>query len=224
MGAVLVGAIGLTVALYTIPGGRTVATPLLWLSTFAHELGHAVAAWLVGGQVSSLMVFPDGSGVLSWRMSGESGLRRAFVAAGGLLGPPTCAAVMFVCARQASHARWALQITSVLAVLLTMAIVRNVFGVVFVLALALALGVAARKLSAVSVRLLLAFLAVQLSLSVFSRADYLFVSTANTGSGQMPSDVAQISLAIGLPHWFWGLVCGGFSVVVLGFGLRTSLR
>ena len=55
-------------------------------------------------------------------------------------------------------------------------------------------------------------LAVQLALSVFSRSDYLFVKSA----GDIGiSDVQAISESIGMPYWFWGIVCGRISVVVL---------
>ena len=66
----------------------------------------------------------------------------------------------------------------------------------------------------------LAFMAVQLSLSVFSRGDYLFTETAGTG----PSDVAQMAAALFLPYWFWGVVCGTISVLVLLSGIRTFSR
>ena len=63
-------------------------------------------------------------------------------------------------------------------------------------------------------------MAVQLSLSVFSRADYLFTETAGAG----PSDVAQMADALFLPYWFWGIVCGAISGLVLLSGIRTFSR
>jgi membrane-associated phospholipid phosphatase len=67
------------------------------------------------------------------------------------------------------------------------------------------------------------FLAVQLALSVFSRGDYLFTDVARTGEGTFPSDVANMSSALFLPYWFWGALCGAFSVAVLALGLRAYL-
>ncbi len=71
---------------------------------------------------------------------------------------------------------------------------------------------------------LVAFLAVQLSLSAFSRADYLFTATAQTGAGTFPSDVAQMANSLLLPYWFWGATCGTFSILVLLAGLWLFLR
>ena len=66
----------------------------------------------------------------------------------------------------------------------------------------------------------LVFLAVQLALAVFSRADYLFTSMALTRSGPMPSDVSVMAQALFLPYWFWGAVCGALSVGILFLGLK----
>ena len=60
--------------------------------------------------------------------------------------------------------------------------------------------------------------------SVFARGDYLFTPVAETAGGAMPSDVGQIAAALVLPYWFWGAVCGGISVLVLGYGVRSYWR
>ena len=65
---------------------------------------------------------------------------------------------------------------------------------------------------------------VQLSLSVFSRADYLFTREAVTATGTVPSDVSQIAEALILPYWFWGACCGALSVAVLLVALVIYLR
>ena len=64
----------------------------------------------------------------------------------------------------------------------------------------------------------------QLALSVFSRADYLFTATASTGAGAHPSDVAHIAEALLLPYWFWGGAVGLMSVLVLVLGLASFFR
>ena len=66
--------------------------------------------------------------------------------------------------------------------------------------------------------------AVQLALSVFSRADYLFTRVAQTATGPMPSDVARIAEALWLPYWFWGVCCGLLSALVLLVALVAYLR
>ena len=65
--AILIGSIVVTVLLYYIvPYGRTIAYPLILLSTMAHELGHGVAAILVGASFERFVMHADGSGVAMW--------------------------------------------------------------------------------------------------------------------------------------------------------------
>ena len=99
-------------------------------------------------------------------------------------------------------------------------VVRNLFGVAFVgvvAAMSLAVGLKGRD----AAQWMLLFVGVQLALSVFSRADYLFTATAQTGAGDHPSDVAHISEALLLPYWFWGASIGLVSVLVLVGGLAS---
>ena len=49
-------------------------------STFLHELGHAVAAWLSGGQVFGITLHP-----FSWSYSYAVSLNPVFLTAGGVL-------------------------------------------------------------------------------------------------------------------------------------------
>jgi len=79
-------------------------------------------------------------------------------------------------------------------------------------------GVTAWRGTARVAQAVVAFLGVQLALSVFSRADYLFTEVATTGSGRHPSDVANIAAALGFPYWFWGGLCALLSVTALATG------
>ena len=202
--AVLLACIACSLALPHIPGGRWAWWPLMLLSTLVHELGHGLAAVLVGGDFVSLEMFADGSGVAATAHSGGR-TARAVISTGGLVGPAIVACGLFFAARTERRARVAL---GVLAGVLLSGLLASVvrFG------------------SAWAARVGLVFLAVQLSLSVFSRGDYLFTPVARTGAGNMPSDVALIADALLLPYWLWGGVCGLFSVAVLVLGMWLFLR
>ncbi len=102
--------------------------------------------------------------------------------------------------------------------------VRNPFGVVYVLVLSALLAALVRFGSARIARFGLVFLAIQLSLSVFSRSDYLFTRAARTGVGNMPGDASQIAEALLLPYWVWGGLCGLLSLLVLAIGVWLYLR
>lgn len=220
--ALLVTCVVLTAALPHVPIVHWAWWPLSLLSTLAHELGHGVAALLVGGHFDRLAVYADGSGVAATATSGGR-IARAVVAAGGLVGPAVAAGGMFLLARTQRHARVALAVTAGLLLLALLLVVRNLFGIAFVLVVAAALSAIVYRGQGWVPRFTLVFLAVQLALSVFSRSDYLFASVARTGTGPMPSDVAQMASALFLPFWFWGAACGALSLAVLLLGVRTYL-
>ena len=220
---VLLASVGLTALLYTVPYGHYVGYPLMLLSTLAHEMGHGIAALLVGGSFHRFEMWPDGSGVAT--LSGEMGrLGQAMVAAGGLVGPAVAAALGFTVGRTARGARGALTGLAVILSLALLLVVRNLFGWIFVAVVLAGCVLVVRKATGEVAQLVLIFLAVQLALSVFSRGDYLFTPTAETAAGVMPSDVGQMAAALELPYWFWGLVCGAVSVAVLIYGIRAYWR
>jgi hypothetical protein len=222
-GVFLLISIALTVALYVVPYGHTIGYPLMLVSTLVHELGHGVAGVLVGGDFQSFEMWSNGSGVA--HIAGYDGrFARAFVSAGGLCGPAVAAALGFAMSRGPKRARWTLGVLGGLLLFADVWIVRSLFGWFFVTVFAALLLAIAWKASAWASQLALLFLSVQLSLSVFSRGDYLFTATAHTGAGNFPSDVANMSDALFLPYWFWGALCGGFSVVVLAIGAWMFLR
>ena len=215
--------LAVTALLYFIPQARLLAYPLMLLSTLAHEMGHGVTAFLTGASFERFQMWPDGSGVAIW--SGEMARwRMALVAAGGLVGPALAAAGAFAAGRTARGARIGLYATAAILAIAEILVVRNVFALVFV---GVILGVcilAARAKSAEVAQLVLVFFGIQLGFSVFSRGDYLFTPVAQTASGAMPSDVAQIAQAFFLPYWVWGGLCGGLSVLVLILGLKLYWR
>ncbi|MFC1611981.1 M50 family metallopeptidase [Myxococcota bacterium] len=216
-------AIVVTVLLYVVPYGELIGYPLLLLSTLAHEMGHGIAAILVGAEFESLKMYADASGVAMLR--GTSGrLANGVVSAGGLVGPAVAAAVLFVVSARQKLARFALLGLAVFLVGACIFVVRNPFGWVFVglvaaIALAIAVKASAQVAQAVSV-----FVGAQLALAVFSRGDYLFTDVAQTANGPQPSDVAHMADALFLPYWFWGGVCGLFSVLVLLGGMWMFWR
>lgn len=213
----------ITLGLYIIPLGGFVAYPLLMLSTLVHEMGHGLTALMVGGYFNSFQMWSNGSGVA--QIGGFSNrFASALVSAGGLLGPACAAALGFIFSRKEGLARFAFTLLGVFLVASEFLWVRNTFGWFFVGILSAIYLWLAQQRSGQLAQAALVFFSLQLSLSVFSRSDYLFTPVAYTAEGVMPSDVAQIANVLFLPYWFWGGLCGVFSVLVLLFGLRVALK
>lgn len=220
---VLIATVAVTSVLHLVPFLRVLAWPLTFVSTVAHEMGHGLAAVLVGGRFEALRMWSDGSGAATWSaLVGRLG--HATIAAGGLLGPALAAAVLFLAGRGQRSARAALGVLGVGLLVADLAVVRSLFGAVFIGVLGLLLLGLALKAPGWLAQASLVFVAVQLSLSVFSRADYLFTPVARTAAGGMPSDVARIAEALLLPYWFWGGCCALVSVAALLVGLVAFLR
>ena len=218
----LLAAAGLSLALFVlpqfVPALHWLAWPLVLLSTLFHELGHGIAALLVGGGFEALRVYPDGSGVATTLSDGSRGMV-ALIAAGGPLGPPLTALLLFVAARRAPWARIALWLLCVAFALALPLWLRNLFGIALVLVLAALAGLLAWRASARVAQVVVCFLAIQLCLSAFSRADYLFTAEAQTGLGRMPSDTAQIANVLWLPYWAWGGAIALLSLCILALGI-----
>jgi hypothetical protein len=199
-----------------------VARPLLYLSTLVHELGHGLAAILVGGHFDRLEMWGDGSGV-AWTAA-RSNWQHALITAGGLVGPAFAAALGFVAARRPGSSRWALGAIGLVLLWAIVFKVRTGFGLAVTGAVAGGAVLVAWRARADWAQLVLGFLSVQLALSVFSRGDYLFMEKAQTGAGVGLSDSAAIGQAIGGPYWLWGTLCGAVSVLALVFGAWIMLR
>jgi hypothetical protein len=211
-----------TMALYVVPYGHLIARPLMYLSTLVHELGHGLAAMVAGGSFVKLEMWSDGSGAA---LTGSiSSWQRAVTIAGGLVGPAVAAAVGFAVARRARWSRWALGAIGLLLVWAMIFKMRNGFGLMVAGIVAGAALLVAWRASADVAQLVLGFLSVQLALSVFSRGDYLFTDTAQTGAGLGPSDSAQLAQALFGPYWLWGGVCAAVSIAALAAGAWLMLR
>ncbi|MDC0718227.1 M50 family metallopeptidase [Nannocystis bainbridge] len=213
----------ITLLLYLVPFGGLLIYPLLLLSTLAHELGHGLAALATGGTFHAFYLWPDGSG-MAVHSGPEGHVLQAIVAAGGLIGPAIVAGLCFALARRPAVARVVLGLLGLGFLAAVALVVENPFGFWYISGVGLLLLALAARASATTAQTALVFVAVQLALSVFSRADYLFTASAQTSAGVMPSDSAHIAAALGGSYLLWGAVCGLFSVLVLVLGLWLFTR
>jgi len=219
----LLGSVGLALVLPRVPVLSVLAVPLMWLSTVAHELGHGLTAVALGGRLVHFVIRPDGSGTAYTSSSGGD-VVGALVAAGGLVGPAIVAGLWFVLGRRPAAARVCLGLFGAALGAAAGLVADPGFTQVYlgsVGAVALLIAVLA---SSAWAQFTLIFLAVQLALSVFTRADYLFTAVAESSAGPMPSDVAVMAQHLGGPFWVWGVACGLVSLLVLIGGLAFYTR
>lgn len=222
----LLGSVAITLAMFLIPSPEHtwwLLAPFRWLHIYVHEFGHGIAALLVGGEFDKFEMWTY-SGVATIR--GVSGsVASAFVSAGGLCGPAVVGGLFLAAGRNPRLARLALAGFGAFLALSLVLWTRTPFGWGFgalVAAGSLAVALGARPAHAQAV---LVFLGVQLALSVYTGGGYLFTQYVTIQNGQRnPSDTQQMSDALFLPYWFWGVTCALFSALVLLGGLWAYVR
>jgi hypothetical protein len=204
----------LTLAAYVIPQGRYLIYPFALLATWAHEMGHGLAALVAGGRFDRLELFADLGGVAYHRVPAVW-YAAPLTAAGGLLGPAFAGGVTIVAGSRLALARWVCASFAALLLLSLVLWVRNPFGIVVVAALGVVyLGIA--LYAPLKVRIFVVQLTgIQLCLSALAHLDYLFTPGFERGGEFFRSDTQAIADALFLPYWFWGGVIAGLSLLIL---------
>ncbi len=209
--------------IWQLPYGQQLLYPFSLLATYAHEMGHGLAALLVGADFERLLLHADGSGLAQWR--GDPGrLAAAWIAAGGLLGPTIAGVALLLLSRSPRQARILLAAGAAVVVLTMLLWARNPFAVGFLLLVAITLAIAAHRLPDVAAAFLLHFIAALLCLSWFRDLDYMFSARAIVGGVAQVSDSERIAEALFLPYWFWGGFVSAVSLTLLIVGLLVATR
>jgi hypothetical protein len=223
---VLAGSVAVTLAMFLIPSPENtwwLLAPFRWLHIYVHEFGHGVAALLVGEQFDKFEMYTYSG--LAHTTEPSSSFARAFVCAGGLCGPAVVGGAFLATGRNARWSRYALGAFGVFMTISLILWTRTAFGWGFgavVAALSLAVAVKAKPALA---QMVVVFLGVQLALSVYTGGGYLFTQYVEIQNGHRgPSDTQAMANALGMPFWFWGIVCGGFSAIVLLGGFWRYIK
>ena len=215
---VLAVAVVVVVVLPRVPFVQLVLLPLTWLGTLAHETGHGLAALAIGGELDSIEVFMNGSGVAHASRPGHPAWLGAVVSVGGLVGPAVVSVGLLWMGLGPRLARAGLVLLG-LALLAEAAVYTQGFATLVALGWGVVALGAGWKLPGQVARLGVLVVAVQLALQVYRGSDYLFVAEAHTSAGTLPSDVANVASALGGHYLLWGVAIGLLDIVLLGVGL-----
>ncbi len=208
-------AVAVSIVVPRLPFGRQILYPFALLGTWVHEMGHGVAAVAVGGRFQRLEIYSNlGGQALS---SGVWGVRRAVVAAGGLIGPALAGGAVIVLGSRPQTAGWVLGVLALAIALSLITVVRNLFGW-------LALGTVAAVLAPVAaygpegLRIFLAQLVgIQFCLAFWGTLDYMFTKNFVRGGRVHDSDTQEIANVLVLPYWFWaGLITVTSAALLIG--------
>jgi hypothetical protein len=197
------------------PWGQQVLYPFKLFTTWVHECGHAFMTLLVGGDVSSITIQPDTSG-LTQSLVPNGRIARALIASSGYLG-----AAVFGCLLLASTRieKWSHAIIWALGAIMiaTLAFwIRNVFGFAVVLGWAVALLLLARVRNNTASQFVLSLLAVQVALNAIYDIRVLFLVKG------VPTDAATMASLFVLPAWLWASLWMLISIAMLGLTLWAT--
>ena len=193
--------------------------PIMFLSTWAHELGHGLGAVFTGGRFIELTVFPNFSGIA--QTATENNFQRAMVILLGLLGPSLLGVLMIILTRALNFHRAALIVLALLMALSQIwaadSFTRMALG-----GGTLILVLIAWKIPTQAVLYVSHIIAIALCLNALTGFGYFFIGNAEVSGSLYRSDTGVMSDIFGGPHWLWGGLITALSVVILVAGVVLS--
>jgi Peptidase M50B-like len=202
-------AVAVSLVISLTPWAQFLLYPFKLFTTWVHECGHALMTVLVGGQVMSITIAPDTSG-LTESLVPVGRIASGLVASSGYLGAAVVGCLLMAATRLE---KWAHVILLGLGafMLLTLVIwMRNLFGFAVVLAWGVALVALARGGIGNAPRFLLSLLAIQVALNSVYDIRVLFLIDRGQSDAET---MAQLFL---LPSWVWATAWMLMSVAMLG--------
>lgn len=214
-----------SVLLWQTQIGMLVLYPFTILATWFHEMGHGVAAMLLGGSFERLLIYPDGSGIaLSLFPYDASALSAAAVAAGGPLGPPLAGSALILSSRSHRATRIALAVLGAALLISSLIWVRSLTGLIVLPLMGAGILWVARRATEAHRRFAIQLLGVQACISVWRQFDYLFTQGGYIEGRAQLSDTGAIAQVLGMPYWFWGGLISAAIAVLMGWSLYIALR
>lgn len=217
-------AAGALLVLPHVPFGNLVLYPFMILGTWFHEMGHGLAAMLMGFDFQRLVLLPNGSGYAQYFFPDDaSRFAHATIAAAGPLGPAIVGSGLIMASPHERLWKPVLLTLAGLIALSTLIWVRSTVGWVVLPGIAGLLALIAMRGKPWMERFALQFLGLQAALSMFQQWDYLMTEGAVIGGNPQLSDTGAIENYLLLPHWLWAGLIIALAALMLGASLRYSL-
>jgi len=210
--------------LSVIPFGGYVLYPFALLGTWAHEMGHGLAAMATGGTFESLELYSNLGGVAYYSGAGGGGLGEAFIAAAGLLAPALAGGVVVALGSRKGSARWVLDVIGAAMVVSAVVFIRNPFGFAATILIGAALFAVGHRASELVEIGVAQFVGVRLSMEALSDIDYMFTSTFGRGGETVMSDTEAIARQLGFTYWFWGALIAAICIAILACAYYVAWR
>lgn len=217
-------AAGALLVLPHVPFGNFVLYPFMILGTWFHEMGHGLAAMLMGFDFQRLVLLPNGSGYAQYFFPDDaSRFAHATIAAAGPIGPAIVGSGLIMASPHDRLWRPVLFTLAGLIALSTLIWVRSTVGWIVLPGIALLLVLIATRGKPWMERFALQFLGLQAAFSMFQQWDYLLTEGAVIGGQPQLSDTGAIEQYLLLPHWLWAGLIIALAALMLGASMRYSL-
>lgn len=218
--ALVLLALACVLVLPQIPMLGLLAYPLRLLTTSLHEIGHALAALLTGGQVLRIEIQPDASGV-TWSAGGW----RLVVTSAGYVGSTLFGCLLLVLAQRGERHRALLAGLLVFFAFFTLMYARNWLALLVGAVLLVLLVVALRSGAAGSPFMVFMLDLVALSSCAYALQDFVTLLRVSWGTAMASgvSDAQAMADLTHIPATVWALGWGLFSLFVASISLRTVL-
>ncbi len=211
----LVWACVAALALWIVTPLRFLLLPLIYYNTHIHELCHAIATVVTGGQVGFIEVFANGSGLTQTR-GGSSFL----IASAGYVGSSIVGGILVFGSRTPASAKKMLWVAAAFIAFTMVFFVRgDAVGVFAGIGWFVALGLGAMFLKGDSAVFAAQFLGIQQCLTSAHAFLALIAVTANDLGH---SDAANMEQSTHVPALLWSLLWLGFGLFAIGMGIRAS--
>jgi hypothetical protein len=223
-----------TAILWFLPYAEWLVYPLRLFATFIHESSHAIVGALTGSSVKSLVIFPNGEGVVL--LTSYNWFSSFLTSSAGYLGTTICGAMLLVMMRRNFPAKNSLIILASFIGLATL-----LFGLIVPLlnisdeaitfkqiaftfsagsVLTATLLLLAFKSSPKIQSFAVSFLAVQLVLNSLFDLKALFMINAPLIGSNIQTDATNMERLTNIPAIVWVLIWIALSVLIISIALR----
>mmetsp|Transcript_8944 Transcript_8944/g.20556 ORF Transcript_8944/g.20556 Transcript_8944/m.20556 type:complete len:291 (+) Transcript_8944:286-1158(+) len=212
------------VILMNVPVGQYVLYPLLLFATWIHESFHGIAALLIGGDIISLNVYKDGSGLCLTSFP-VSNFNRCWVASAGYQGTAVVGGVLLMFRRSNISARIGTCGAGLLMLLTCILYVRNPFGLASLVIMGFLLLILGWKLPPFWVGELFALLASTTCLNAITSIRVLFfVSEAQIGGVVRSSDAVTMQEVTAIHAHVWAGIWLLLSLWATTMGINVTFE
>jgi len=219
-GRLLLITLGILICM-NIPYVRLALYPFSIYSTWIHELCHGMAAIVKGGNIITLQIFPDTSGLATTSLKG--GVGRSAVASAGYQGTAVIGFLLLIFRRTKRGPRTGTMVIACLMIFSSMLWIRNIFGFFFIFCMGLVLAGLAWKIPSDYIRNLYIILAVTCSMNAIGHIHNLFGSNQSVNGQPSTTDAHTMAALNGGSYLLWAILWFLLAIVLTLLGIVFAI-